>query len=542
VRRDPRELANRSFDLLVVGAGIYGAAAAWDATLRGWSVALIDRGDIGSGTSFHNAKTIHGGVRSLQRGRIAEVREYVRERRTLSRLLPHLVHPQPFVIPTTRSPRQHWLPLGAYFALHDIVAFDRNNSVDPERQLATSRLVSREECLRIHPFVDPATVTGGLVWHDCQMYNSDRVTLAFARSAAERGAVVANYVEAASLLRDGTRVHGAALRDVLTGETFDVRASVVLLAVGPWTEVLLRSLAPGHRTVFPALSRAMNVVFNPVVGSHALGGSARGRYFFLAPWRQVTIGGTSHDPHHDSPDHLTATAATVQPLIDDLRAAFPGLTLGIDDLRLVHRGLLPASRVDGDDVTLLRASPIRDHRADGYEGLVSMTGVRYTTARHTAERAIDRAFACTGTVPPPSTSATTPLDGGEIPDYAAFVVTSSGPSPAGVPAESAQRVMRSYGTRQAEVRALWTKDAALARPLSSSCAVTRGEVLYAAREEMAMTLADAVLRRTEAGSAGHPGRDALEAAADILAEVQQWPPTRTAEEIRRVEEAYRLHQ
>lgn len=540
MRRDPRELANRLFDLLVVGAGIYGAAAAWDATLRGWSVALIDRGDVGGGTSFNSAKTIHGGVRSLQRGRLAEVREYVRERRTLSRLLPHLVHPQPFVIPTTRSPRQHWLPLGAYFALNDLVAFDRNASVDRERQLPASRLISREECLRIHPFVDPASVTGGLVWYDCQMYNSDRVTLAFARSAAQRGAVVANYVEATSLVRDGSRVQGAALRDVLTGETFDVRARVVLLTAGPWTEVLLRTLAPGHRTVFPALSRAMNVVFNPVVGSHALGGSARGRYFFLAPWRQVTIGGTSHDPHDGSPDDLTATAVTVQPLIDDLRAAFPGLSLGIDDVRLVHRGLLPASRIDGEDVTLLRASPIRDHRADGYEGLVSMTGVRYTTARHTAERAVDAAFACTGTAGPPSRSETTPLDGGEIPDYVAFITAASSSCPPGVPGEAAQRVMRSYGTRQSEIRTLWTKDAALARPLSTACAVTRGEVLYAAREEMAMTLADAVLRRTEAGSAGHPGRDALEAAATIMAEVHGWTPARADEEIRRVEDVYRL--
>src|SRR5687767_5994543 len=102
MHRDLSRLVNTKFDLVVVGAGIYGAAIAWDAAQRGLSVGLIDRGDFGGGTSFNNHKTVHGGLRSLQQGNLPQMREFIRERRALSRILPHLIHPLPFLVPTYR--------------------------------------------------------------------------------------------------------------------------------------------------------------------------------------------------------------------------------------------------------------------------------------------------------------------------------------------------------------------------------------------------------------------------------------------------------
>src|SRR5688572_69790 len=212
---------------------------AWDAAQRGLKVALVDRGDIGAGTSFNNAKTVHGGIRSLQHGQYREMREYLRERRALARIAPHLVHPLPFLLPTSRKLTRHKAPLRAYFALYDLLTSDRNEGVDPARHLPPTGLISRDECLRRHPALDPVGVTGGIVWHDCQMYSGDRVTLAYANSASRAGAAVSNYVEAVTLLTGGgtagasgaggatgrsrDRVIGATLRDTLTGETFDVR-------------------------------------------------------------------------------------------------------------------------------------------------------------------------------------------------------------------------------------------------------------------------------------------------------------------------------
>ena len=110
------------FDVVVVGAGIYGAAIAWDATLRGLSVALVDRGDIGGATSFNNAKTLHGGVRSLQGLRVGELREYVRERRALMRIAPHLVRPLTFLAPAVGSLTRNRLAYTAYFTAYDLLA------------------------------------------------------------------------------------------------------------------------------------------------------------------------------------------------------------------------------------------------------------------------------------------------------------------------------------------------------------------------------------------------------------------------------------
>src|SRR5918994_8005220 len=126
MQRDLRRLTDTTFDLVVVGAGFYGALAAWDATLRGLSVALIDKGDFGGATSFNNLKTLHGGLRSLQALNFAQMRLFIRERRALARIVPHLVRPLPFIVPTYRDPRRSRLLMRIGLAMSDAVAKDRN--------------------------------------------------------------------------------------------------------------------------------------------------------------------------------------------------------------------------------------------------------------------------------------------------------------------------------------------------------------------------------------------------------------------------------
>ena len=222
--RDLRRLADSRFDLLIIGAGVYGAAMAWDAAQRGLNVALIDRGDFGAGTSFNNVKTVHGGMRSLQALNLEQMREFIRERRALARIVPHLVHPLPYLIPTTHNPKRSRAVMRLALALNDMVARDRNEGVlDPALHLPAGRIVSRDEALRLNPFVAPEGVTGGAVWHDYQMVNADRVTFSFTLSAAEGGATVANYVAAESFLVENGRVTGAQVTDVRAGSSFAVR-------------------------------------------------------------------------------------------------------------------------------------------------------------------------------------------------------------------------------------------------------------------------------------------------------------------------------
>src|SRR5918993_4231564 len=149
--RDLRRLADTRFDLVIVGAGFYGAIAAWDATLRGLSVALIDKTDFCGATSFNNLKTLHGGLRSLQSLNFKQMRLFIRERRALARVAPHLVRPLPFVVPTYKDARRSAVAMRLALGINDVVSRDRHRDLrDPSLRLPNGELVSRDECLRLN--------------------------------------------------------------------------------------------------------------------------------------------------------------------------------------------------------------------------------------------------------------------------------------------------------------------------------------------------------------------------------------------------------
>ena len=538
--RELRRLADGRFDLVIVGAGIYGAIAAWDATLRGLSVALIDRGDFGGATSFNNLKTLHGGLRSLQSLNLRQMRLFIRERRALARVAPHLVEPMGFLAPTYRQPVRSASALRTALAINDLVARDRHAALpDAALHLPNGRLVSRDECRRLNPVIDSDGVTGGALWYDYQMHNADRMTMSFILSAAGRGASVANYVCAAGVLRDGGRVVGVSAHDRRSTDTFAIQARAVLNATGPWASSWLASLNPPLAAPATALSRAMNVVTRRIPVPQGCAGLARGRFLFLAPWRDVTLIGTSHEPHRGTADDLTVTARDLEGFMADAARAFPRAKLTVDDVTLVHRGLLPSTSQGRDHVALLRESRVVDHRKAGASGLISMFGVRYTTARHTAARAVDAVFDVLGQAAPPCATADTPVQGGDIGQKSAFIARVMHGTPE-LPEAALQRIAMTYGTEATRVVGLVHDRPDLARPLGARCGVTGAEILYAVRQEAAVTLSDAVVRRTEAGSAGHPGDDALAAAGAIMASELGWSADHVAAEIAATSAGYRL--
>lgn len=541
MRRDPAALAARPFDLLVIGGGIYGAISAWDATLRGLSVALIDRGDFGGGTSFNSAKTVHGGVRALQSGNVAALRRFARERRALARLLPHLVRPLPFVIPTYRGVARNRMLLRLYFTVGDRLTRAGGEAAGDPGWLPRSRAVSREECLSLNPLIDPARVTGGIEWFDAQMHNSDRVPLAFIVSAVDAGAVAANHVEASAALTRGDAVEGVRATDRLSGDSFDIRARVVLNAAGPWAPELNGRLAPAAAgRLCGRLSKAMNfVIASPLAGPQAVAGPAGGRLLFVAPWRGAAIVGTSHDRYDGGADGLGLDRGELGGFVAAVNAAFPNLGLALRDVRLVHRGLLPAAP-RGDGARLATRSAVVDHRRDGVNGLVSMLGVRFTTARDTAARAVDLVTDQIARGVGPCRSATAPVAGGDIADFDAFLRDAVSAADDAIPVATRERVARTYGARQRAVLDLLRASPVDRAPLGVACAVTAGEVRHAVRREMALRLSDALLRRTEAGSAGHPGDDAVAAAARVMAAELGWTAERTAAETDAVRRVYQL--
>jgi glycerol-3-phosphate dehydrogenase len=209
--------------------------------------------------------------------------------------------------------------------------------------------------------------------------------------------------------------------------------------------------------------------------------------------------------------------------------------------KLIHRGLLPMVSGEGTHVRLVKESQVVDHAAHGLPGLVSMFGVRYTTARHTAEQAVDAVFRVMGhNTPPPCRTAETPLQGGNILHMDNFLRAVVQRDVGEISAETLKRIATTYGTGYDRVLQLSRDGAGLTQPLGRDCDVIGAEILYAARHEMAVKLGDALIRRTEAGAAGHPGADALERAAAIMAGAHDWDEWRTRNEIAEVEAFYRL--
>src|SRR5262245_31220099 len=299
MHRDLDRLTGRTFDVLVVGGGIYGLIIAYDAAQRGLSVALIERDDFGSGTSFNHLRTIHGGLRYLQTLDITRARESVRERRTIARIAPHAVRPTAYALPLYRSLTRGKLALRAGFLLDRVLASGRNRGLAPTHRLPAGRVVSRGTAIQNYPGLRRQGLTGAAVWHDYVMTEPDRLTFTFALAAAEHGALLANHVEAVAPLTDGKRVTGVRAADRLAGRAVEIGARVVVNATGGHVDALL---APLQLQSGVPMLKAMNLVTRRDAGEEALGGrSSTGKNLFLVPWRERAVFGTWESEHTFDP-------------------------------------------------------------------------------------------------------------------------------------------------------------------------------------------------------------------------------------------------
>lgn len=466
MKRDLDALSG-AFDVVVVGGGIHGAVAACDAAQRGLRTALLERDDFGGGVSWNSLKTIHGGLRHLQRADVGGLRESAGERRALLRVAPRLVRPLPVLVPVHGAAEGALLRLG--LLANDVLTFDRNLGVPPERRVPGGRLLTTAEARELCPGLgEDAGLRGAALWTDAQVDSSERLVLAFVRAAADAGAVVANHAEVVAVERDaGGRVAGVRVRDGFGGTEREVRARVLLNAAGPWMDDVL-ARAGVHRPKVPLLDALNLVVGRPILGAAAVGRRAAGRYLFAAPWRDRTLVGTAYDPLGTDP------ARAAERFLGDARQAFPWARLEPSDVVAVHRGRVPGT---GRGLALQTRSRVLNHAREGAPGLLSLLTVKYTTARAVAETAVDTACWLLGRPPGRCRTAEEPLAHAHLPE---------GPL--------ADRTRR------------------------------------AVREEMALTLADVVLRRLDLGTAGPVERGDLDRVAETMAAELGWTAERSARE------------
>jgi glycerol-3-phosphate dehydrogenase len=533
--RDLDRLTGSTFDLLVVGGGIYGLTIAYDAAQRGLTVALIERNDFGSGASFNHLRTIHGGLRYLQHFDIARARESVRERRTVARIAPHAVRPLPFALPLYRSVVRGKLAMRAGLMLDRAIATGRNRGVSPSHRLPGGRVVSRSSAIQQFPGLRRQGLTGAAVWHDYVTTEPDRLTFAYAMAAVEHGALLANHVEATAPLVDGKRIVGVAARDAVGSCTLDISARFIVNATGAHVDALLAPV--GISTGIPML-KAMNLVTRRDAGDEALGGrSPSGRNLFLVPWRERALFGTWESSRACDPLDTGIAEADVAAFIAELNQSFPALDLSLADVTLVHHGVVPAA-VRGDSVALEGHQQIRDHATNGFEGCLSVAGTKYTTARATAERVTNIVMSKLQRPAVVSRTATTPLPGGTIRDIGLAIAEARREHDEGLPSDTIPHLIAAYGSRYRDVLDLAVDRPDLRTRVAKDSPVIGAELVRAARTEMVVTLADAVIRRTPLGALGDPGEEALTRAAAIVGAELGWSDERRRTEIADVKRFY----
>jgi len=536
------------YDVAVIGGGIYGATTAWEAVSRGLSVILIEANDFCSGTSANSLKTIHGGLRSLQRFDFPEMREYIRERRALLRIAPHLVAPMQCVIPTYKKFSKSRFFIGAGMQVYDLIAFDRNRGLDPSRQIKHSEIISAEQVKKFAPDFDSAAITGGASWSDAQVYNSERLVLAFIMSAQRAGADVFNYARKKSYLTEQGRITGLIATDQLTGEDFEIKAKAVIDCCGPWgvrDEAFVGTTAEASRP--KAMARAVNLVIKRELSRCALGANTNAtpttdsRLMFIAPWRRGSIVGTWYYSQKSMENKSTLTTAELSQCLDEINSVFPSLQLTQADVTQVHHGMQPANPAANEksEPKLWRHTKVIDSSVGTITaGLFWVQGVKLTTARATAESIINKVVVYLGAEVNSSQTNVTALYGGEIADYkqfekdcfAALLKTLSG--------GTITRLMKNYGSNITEIVELCEKDSSLTQLVPGTDDTIKAELEFIFNHEMIYTLSDLMIRRTDMGSFECPKMESIEFCADAMVERMQWDSQQRSDNIKQLMQHY----
>lgn len=472
-------LEGSRFDVLVIGGGITGAGVARDAAMRGLDVALVEKNDFASGTSSRSSRLVHGGIRYLEYAQVGMVRESVRERETLLRIAPHLVHPLEFTWPVYRKARISRTRLRVALAVYNVLA----------GRVSFPRIESRTALLGREPLLKSDGLHGGAVYTDAATDDS-RLTLANILAAKDAGAIAVNHAEAVRpISRDRdqwlVKVHDAALN-----ADFEVRASVIVNATGPWRLNLERRW-PQHRAQRRGSKGVHIALPQEAIRNHGaltILSPDEGRVMFVLPAGQFTIVGTTDTWTDESPEEVRASQKDIQYLLRAVNAYFPSAEATERDVVSAWAGIRPLADWNPDK------SPSefsREHRINrNGAGMITVSGGKLTTYRAMAEEIVNCVEQELGRKPTKCTTAEVELPGAERSERIAAMIKSD--------------------------------------PTAGVCIVphlpyTIADLRYGIENEMALTLSDLLMRRTRiAFETPDHGVGVAAAVADAISAVSGW--------------------
>jgi glycerol-3-phosphate dehydrogenase len=530
------EIAGQHFEVVVIGGGITGAGVALDAASRGYSVALLERGDYAIGTSSRSSKMVHGGLRYLQNFDLGLVREALLERQLMVQLAPHLVYPTPFLVASLGEERRD-RKLGLGLNMYDVMATTRVGR--SRRELRASkeedgdfywspdrhRTIDRDEVLELVPALAARDPHDAYLFYDCQT-DDVRLVLTVLGEAERFGAVMLNGAEVTEVLTDDGRAAGVAFVEAESGERAEVRADHVVNATGVWADRIRPEEIVGEEDV-PRIapSRGTHLVLDqadlPMGRAACIVPAGEGRMIFSLPWYGRTLVGTTDNDFDGDIDHPRPAEADVEYLLNAVNEFF-GTALAESDLVGAYAGVRPLIS-SGDP----RKSVDISRKAELYEtssGMLTITGGKMTTWRRMAKQTVDRLVERQGREAPCHTA--------EIP-----LGMEARPEDLRAPDEIDEAALSQlafrYGHAARRVLDLAREDPKLATPIVPGRPDLLAEVVLAARHEQARSVADVLLRRTRLGILAAPQlRDAKAArpVAELLGAELGWSRRRVKQE------------
>jgi glycerol-3-phosphate dehydrogenase len=550
MKRDFESASRKKYDLIIIGAGMFGACAAWEAAQRGLSVILLEMGDFSGATSANHLKMVHGGIRYLQHGDIYRVRESVFERSAFLRIAPHLVQPLPVVMPTYGHGMKGKEVLKIGMAIYDLITLDRNKGInDNLRKIPNCYSMSKEELLNEFPGVEKKGLTGAAVFTDAQMYNPPRLALSFIRSAVENGSAAFNYAKVNDIITRNGKVLGVKVADLIDGNEIEILGDYILNTSGAWSFNLLKQTLNIELKPKPAFSRdAAFVIKNQLNPNFALAVPLKtkdadaildrgGRHVFIAPWlkRDKTLIGVWHIVWGESENRLYVKEEELKSFIKEVNEAYPSFNLSMNDVAFVNTGLtlFSESTPGSTRMSFGKRSKVIDHeREHQIKGLLSLIGVRATVARWDSKKVISYIADKLNKKIDSSKTHKQPIWGGEINDFEAFLSNSLVKNKYGLKEDVLRPLLHNYGSKYNDVLN-FINESEKNNILLPGTNKLKAEIIHAVKNEMAEKLDDVLVRRTDLGTDGSPSEDVISNVAKIMADNLNWNSEKTDDEIER---------
>ncbi len=522
-RQALQDLSTIELDVLVIGAGVVGAGAALDAASRGLTVGIVEARDLASGTSSRSSKLVHGGLRYLKQLNFHLVFEALRERSLiLDVLCPHLAKPVPFLYPLEK-PGYDRAYVGLGIGVYDVLGAGKGVP-------AHHKHLSKKTAMKIFPGAKKGQIHGAIKFYEGQIDDA-RHTMMLTRTAVAYGAIAATSARVTGFLRKGNRVVGATVKDLETGEDFEVRARCVVNAAGVWTDEIQHMIG-GKGSFRVTASKGVHVLIprDKIDCQFGLITETEKSLLFIipCPWSDdLWVIGTTDTPWTLDLAHPAASEVDIDYILDHANSLLE-TPLTRADVVGVYAGLRPLLAGESDDTSKLS----REHAVvSPVPGLVIVAGGKYTTYRVMAEDAVDEAVKMLIGGAPKSVTAKTPLIGAD--GYRALVnnrikiATDSGMS-----VDRVDHLLGRYGSAITEILAMIEERPELGEELPSAPKYLKAEIVYAVSHEGALHLDDILARRTRISiDTWHRGVDSAEEVAGLVADLLGWDDAAVIDEV-----------